>query len=257
MKSYKLFSTIFLLSFFLLISCSSDDGNPTEPSGGDNQGTTNLSGQPLPGVATSADGVLATINYEFQAIPGFPAVALTMGFAQFGGGVDAGTVMVNSNSLGKTSQGGTTFYISPSPTNPTESLNGISFNGSNHSWQVSGAGDVPQFSGSVVSPSSFTLSAPANNAAVSKANGVNISWNNTNGNTKVLIVLVSVSNSGQYYSTEVNDNGSFTIPSSEISSFSGECLLQVVKYNYNSANAGGKTYYMISEIVKSVTITLN
>ena len=257
MKSNKLFTIILLLSFMLLMSCSKDDGNPAEPGAGNNTGNTNNSGQPMPSIAQSGDGVLATISYEFSTVPGFPAAALTMGFAQFGNGVDAGNVSVNSNSLGKTSQGSTTFYISPSPSNPTQTLTGVNFDGSNHNWQVGGSGNVSQFNGSVSSPTNFSVSSPANNASVSKANGINVSWNNSSASSRVLVVLAPVDNSGSYYSSDVNDSGSHTIASADLSGFSGQCMLQVVKYTYNSASSGGKTYYLVAEIVKSLTITLN
>lgn len=257
MKSYRLFITILLLSFTLLMSCSKDDSNPTEPGDGENNGNTNNSGQPIPTVAQSGDGVLATISYEFQTAPGFPAATLTMGFAQFGNGVEGGNVSVNSNSLGKASQNGTTFYISPSPSNPTQSLTGVNFDGSNHNWQVSGSGNVSQINGSVSSPTNFTVSSPASNTTISKSSGITVNWNNTSANSQVLIVLAPINNSGSYYSAETNDNGNYTIASGDLSSFSGECLLQVVKFNYNTASSGGKTYYLIAEIVKSVTITVN
>ena len=257
MNINKLLLASILLSFFLLMSCSSDDSNPTEPDNGTPQQNSNPSGQPLPSMAQGGDGILATISYEFQSAPGFPAVGLKMGFAQFGSGVDGGTVSVNSNSLGKTTASGTTFYISPSPSNPTQTLTGISFDGSNHSWQVSGSGDVAQMSGSVVSPTNFSVSSPANNASVNKANGINVAWSNSSASSRILVVLAAIDNSGNYYYADIDDTGSYTIPASDIGGFSGQCMLQVVKYNYNSVSAGGKTYYLVSEIVKSVTVTVN
>lgn len=257
MKSKKLLFPIIFLSFFFLFACSEED-NPTEPNDtGNGNATTNNSGQPIPSMAQSGDGVLATISYEFQTAAGFPPVGIIMGFAQFGGGIDAGNVTVNGNALGKTTQSGTTFYVTPSPSNPTQSLSGVNFDGSNHNWEVSGSGDVPQISGSVASPTNFSVSSPANNSTVSKANGVNVNWNNTSSNSRVLVVLAQLDNSGNYYSADVDDNGSHTIAAADISGFSGQSMLQVVKYNYASASAGGKTYYMVSEIVKSVTITVN
>ena len=259
MRLRKFAPFLLLFTILFLASCSEED-SPTEPTdtgNGSGQGTTNNSGQPIPSMAQSGDGVLATISYEFQTVPGLPSASISMGFAQFGSGIDGGDVSVNGNSLGKTSQSGTTFYITPSPSNPTQSLSGVSFDGSNHSWQVSGNGDVPQVNGSVASPNSFSVSGPANNASITKSNGVDVSWTNTSANSRVLVVLVDIDNSGNYYAADVDDNGNHTIASGDISSFSGECMLQVVKYNYNTASAGGKTYYLISEIVKSTTITLN
>ncbi|MCZ7604018.1 MAG: hypothetical protein QY331_06490 [Melioribacteraceae bacterium] len=258
MKLSKIVLIMMLFSMFLLISCNKEDGSPTEPEDGGGSGNTNASGQPMPDFGGNSDGVLATINYEFQTMPGFPAAQLSMAFAQFGTGIDGGNVSVNGNSLGKTSQGSTTFYMTPSPSNPTQTLTGVSFDGSNHNWQVSGNGSVPQMSGGVQSPSNFSLTGPANNATVSKSGGINITWSNASNNSNVLVVLAALDNSGSYYAAEgLSDNGSYTIPAGDISGISGQAMLQVVKYNYAPVSAGGKTYYAVAEVVKSVTITVN
>lgn len=260
MKASKIIFFLILVTALFLTSCKEDSSNPTEPENGNGgtSGTSNPSGQPVPNMAGDSDGVLATINYEFETMPGFPAAALNMAFAQFGQGVDGGSVSVNSNTVGKTSQGGTTFYISPSPSNPTATLNGVNFDGSNHNWSVSGNGEVPAINGSVASPRNFSLTVPANNASVSKSGDLTITWNNSSSSSKVLVVLAAINNSGQYYAAEeLNDTGSFTIAASDMSGFSGDCMLQVVKYNYSSVSAGGKNYYLISEIVKSVTLKVN
>jgi hypothetical protein len=71
-------------------------------------------------------------------------------------------------------------------------------------------------------------------------------------------VLVTQVNNGNYFSAdELDDDGSYTVSASSLSKISGEAMLQAVKYTYNAINSGGKDYYMISEIVKSVNITVN
>ncbi len=259
MKSIKLFYTLLIVALIGLSSCSKDENNPVNSNnnGGGNS-LSNPSGQPIPGLAGNADGVLVTIGYEIQTAPGFPGVSISMGFASFGTGVDAGDVSVNGNTLGKTTESGSTFYLTPSPTNPTQTISGVNFDGSNHNWTVAGGNGIPQFSGSVQSPASFGLTAPANNATVSKASGINVTWNNTSSGAKVLVMLVSTTNSSQVYVVEdIADNGSHTIPASSLTNVSGSALLQVVKYRYNSATAGGKSYYMISEVVNNALITIN
>lgn len=256
MRLQKIPILLLLFSTLFLASCSKDEDSPTEP--GETSGTTNKSGQPMPTFGEDAAGVMATISYEYQVSPSLPAATLKLAFAQFGSGVEGGNVSVNGNALGKTTQSNTTFYIVPSPDNPTQQLSGVEFNGSNHSWQVSGSGSVPQLSGNVSSPSSFSLSSPANNSTVSKSNDLNIKWTNTSANSRVLIVLAAMNSSNQYYAAEdLNDSGSFTISSSDLSGFSGDAMLQVVKYNYSGVSVGGDDYYIISEIVKSVTIAIN
>ncbi len=257
MKKHYIIQLLVLLLLVFLVSCSEDD-NPTEPTDDGNEQVSNNSGQPIPAEAKDADGVLATISYEFQTAPGFPPIAIVMGFAQFGSGVDGGNVTVNGNTLGKTTESGTTFYVTPSRTNPTQSLTGVNFNGSDHSWQVSGNGDVPQLSGSVKSPSLFTLTAPTNNASITKSEGVEVTWTNPSADSNVLIVMAALDGSSQYFTSEVlDDDGSHTIAGSDLGNVSGDAMLQVVKYNYSSISSGGKDYYIIAEIVKSVVIKVN
>ncbi|RMD98584.1 MAG: hypothetical protein D6814_07240 [Calditrichaeota bacterium] len=253
----SIFFVLLGLSLAFLVSCSKN--NPTEPSGQEAQQVlSNASGQPIPTVADNVFGVLATINFELQSIPGIPAVGIAMGFAQFGDGLDAGTVSVNAKELGKTTQTGKTIYITPSPSNPTQSLDGLSFDGSEHKWNVSGGNGVSKFSTAVKSPKSFSVTAPTGNATVDKSKGIIVSWNNSSPGSKVLIALVSQNNPEKLYISEnLDDNGSFTIPASKISGMSGQSLLEIVKFNYNLVDSGGKTYAVISEIVKTLTITLN
>jgi len=250
-----------LLSIILMltvIACSEKKNNPTEPGNNDN-GLSNKSGQPIPAFeGTNVNGVMATISYEFASYPGIPAIALNMGFAQFGeSGVDAGVVTVNSNELGKLASSGSTYYLSPSPTNPTASLSGVNFDGSAHSWTVSGGNGIPSLSGSVTSPYSYEITAPASNATVSKASGLTVSWVGGT-NSKVLVYIIALSGSGAaVFSQDLTDNGSHTFSASEVASISGQVMIQVVKYRYNEIATGGKSYYAIAEIVKSVNATVN
>lgn len=257
MKSHiKLFLILVLISL-LSIGCNKED-SPTDPTnGGNTSGNTNPTGQPIPEIADpDANGIMVTIGYSFSTLPGLPSVDLNMAFASFGDDVDAGQVVVNGNELGKTTNEGSTFYMAPDfINNPTGTLSNVTFNGSQHSWTVSGGNGIPAMQGAVVSPSQFSISSPANNASVSKANGINVSWTGSS-NARVIIVLASESGSDFYYSGELADNGSYTIPASELGSISGSSMLQVVKYHYADVNASGKNYYIISEIVKSNTITV-
>ena len=250
-KNIKLLLILVLISL-VFVGCNKDDNNPTDPGNTNNTGT-NPTGQPLPEIDDpDANGIMATIGYSFETLPGLPSVDLNMAFASFGDGVDAGQVVVNGNELGKTTSEGSTFYMAPDfMNNPTATLSGVSFNGSQHNWTVSGGNGIPAMSGGTVSPSQFNITAPANNATVSKASGINVTWSGSS-NARVIIVLASQSGSDYYYSGELNDSGSFTIPASELGSISGQSLLQVVKYHYGDVNAGDHNYYIISEIVKQL-----
>lgn len=258
MVKLKYYLSILLLVLFVA-ACSSDDDNPTDPSNGEGNDITNNSGQPLPQLGQEdITGVMATISYEFATVPGFPAAAITMGFAQFGSGIDAGTVSVNNNTIEKTTQNGTTFYVVPNPSNPTAGLSGVNFDGSAHNWSVSGSGDVPEISGSVNSPRAFNLTAPASNAAITKSNGMDIAWSNTNDASNLLIVIADISNANSYVFIEgVADDGNYTVSADDLNGISGDALVQVVKYNYSIATAAGSNYAVIAEIVKSVTVTVN
>lgn len=242
--------SILVLIALVLISCSKKE-NPVEPPNDPKPGG-NPSGQPIPTFTGTNNGVLATISYQ-QTVSGFN-VDLAVAFAKFGdNGVDAGNVSVNGTAIGKMVSSGSTYYIAPSQTNPVFSLD---FNGTAHNWNVQGGSGVTGFTGSVNSPRAFTLTAPANNATVSKSSGFNVTWSGGTS-SKVMIVLASQSGNGYYATNELNDNGSFNISSANLGNFNGPALLQIVKYNYVSKESGGKNYILVSEIVRSINLTVN
>jgi hypothetical protein len=254
MKQLKSISIFFIMLVFL-VSCSED--LPTEVV---NTEATNASGQPMPEVAgvTDLNGILSTIYYDFDSgIEGIPAIGLSMGYAQFGSMVDGGTVTINNNELSKTTQGSSIFYMKPG-TGSVEQLNNVSFNGLVHKWSVSGSGDIPSFDGDISSPTLFTVTAPANKSTITKANGINITWIRT-GQTdeKILINLISLSGSNSVITEQdLENSGSYKIEASRISSLSGEYMLQIVKYRYKEISANNKAYLIISEVVKTLTLTI-
>lgn len=242
---------IFVLS---IIGCNKSD-NPTEPE------TTSgpSAGQPMPSFDNSADygGTLATIQYSMASpIAGFPAIQTTLVFGILGKGVDGGALTVNNNSIGKLTQGGSTYYLVPNPSNPTQTVSGINFNGSSHNFAISGGNGIPAFNGAVSSPASFNVTAPVANASISKSSNLQVTWGG-GSSSKVLVQIISTSDSKVKSYQELNDTGSHTIPSADLSSFGGDCMVYVVKYNYNVVTGGGKKYYLISEIVKNVVIKIN
>lgn len=240
----------------MLAGCKKNVDNPTEP---EISNSSNPTGQPMPSFVEQPDynGAMATIQYSMASpIAGLPSVSMSMAFASFGAGVDAGAVKVNTNILAKLSSGGKTYYISPDPNNPLANVT-LGWGNSDHTWNVAGGSTVPAITGSVKSPSDFSLISPVAGATVTKTNGIQVKWSSSSS-AKVLVQLVSVSQSASVkVYQELADNGSFTIPSSDISGFNGDCLLYVVKYTYASTTASGKIYYMVSEIVKNLTIKVN
>ncbi|MEW6195015.1 MAG: hypothetical protein AB1521_07665 [Bacteroidota bacterium] len=244
-----------IITILFLVGCNKED-SPTEAN--NSGGSSNQSGQPMPNFDNSDNnGVLATINYETNnPMPNLPPINMNLAFASLGSGVDAGTVSVNNNSLGKLTASGKTYYIIPNPSNPFQQLD-ISFNSSSHSWNVAGGNGIPALSGTVVSPNNFSMTAPANNSSIAKANGMQLTWSGGTS-SKIFVQVISKNdpNKTKYYQ-ELSDNGSYTFSATDLSGISGECLVYVVKYNYNISNNDGKKYYIISEVVKNAAVTLN
>lgn len=257
MKNVKQTLIAFLVIGLLITGCKKED-NPTE-----SNTTTNISnptGQPMPSFSSSADygGAMASISYYISApIAGLPDVSTNAASAIFGDGVDAGAVTVNNNQLGKLNAGGKTYYMAPDVNNPMNVLN-LSWGGANHSWNVAGANGIPALSGSVKSPNDYSITSPSNNASVTKSSGIQVKWSNTSTTSKILVQMINLKNNGQAkVYQELTDNGSYTIPAADLSSFSGDCQIFVVRYTYNYVTAGGKKYYMVSEIVKSINVKVN
>ena len=252
----KLKLILLLVITTLFIGCKKDD-SPTSPTGNTNTGG-NQSGQPIPGFTDSAsvNGVMATIAYEVSTIPGMPAVQMVMAFATFGdNGVDAGEVKVNNNVIGKITSSGSTYYMVPNPSNPTQTISNVNFNGSTHNWTVVGGSGIPALTGGVTSPSTFNITSPAANATITKSSGIQVTWNGGTS-SKVMIVLASTTGNGYFTTEELTDNGTYTIPASQLANISRQALLQVVKYRYAEVTSGGKSYFMIAEIVKNITVTI-
>lgn len=248
---------LFLLFFitFIFFSCNKSD-SPNSPTNV-NPPTSNQSGQPIPTFAGVIDGVLATIQFDFTIQSPFPVPPITykMGFASFNN-KDAGTVKVNSTVIEKNQVGSALYYSSFSPTNPND-LTSVNFNGSAHNWEVTGSADVPAFTGSVTSPSTFTLITPTANATIKKSDGLTIQWTGTSSADSVLIVAVATNNSGYVVKQGVSNSGSYTISASELGNMNGSTLVQVVKYRFSIKNVGTKNFVLVSEVVKAVTVTLN
>ncbi len=254
MKHIK-FVILMLVTILIIASCKEE--NPTEPVP---EESGNLSGQPLPysSGADNFNGILATIQYEYDAgVPGFPPVDFAMGYAQFGNMVDAGTVSVNNTNLSKSKQGDRVFYILPGP-GSTNQLDNANFDGSLHQWKVSGSGNIPSFEGEISSAIKFELKTPLNGSTISKNSDLSITWQKSGyADQRILINLVSVNDSKVVFSEEdLADNGVYTIESSKINSLNGEVLIQVVKYRAKEISVNGKVYLIISEVVKSVTVSV-
>lgn len=256
MKQAKLLLIVAAVFVLIATGCKKED-SPTEST--PTTDISNPTGQPMPSFSDQADygGAMATMYYYMASpIAGIPDIATNAAAAIFNGGVDAGAVTVNNNTLGKISSGGKTYYMAPDPTNPMSQIS-LNWYGNYHNWNVAGANGIPAVTGSVKSPSDYSVTLPITNSSVSKASGIQVRWTNPS-TAKALIQIVNINNKGQVkVYQEVADNGSYTIPAADIASFSGDCMIFVVKYNYSFTTAGGKKYYFVSEMVKSVNVKVN
>ncbi len=252
MKQLLMYS-LGLVTVLLLAGCQ----NPTDTAGNDD--STNKSGQPIPSVNYTGDlefgGILATISFEFETAPNFPAAQFTMGYAFFGNGDNAGDVTVNDQPLSAESSGNTTWYSSFSQTNPSN-LSNVYFNGSWHSWSVGGSDKVPAFEVRVTSPYNFSITSPQS-GTVDISNGLTLYWSGSGGNDSLMIVLVDLDKNKTYTRSGIRFNdGKITIDKADLSGFSGDALLQLVRYNYAIHTTDDRYYVAVAEIVKQATITI-
>lgn len=261
-KSFLFFATAFLAVSLFFVGCKKSDSNPTTPP---DTTPTKKTDQPIPEFGGTVDGVVAAIQFSYD-VPGMPApynkVSMDMGFATFGSeGTDAGAVTVNGKNIAKITSGSTVYYnsfASTDPLNPPTTLN-LNWNGGNHVWSVSGAGSTPAFTIDVPSPNSFTLSNPTASTVAPKSSNLTVTWSGAYGSSvdSVMIVLVPMSGSGTTFTaTTTNKTGSYTIASSSLSGFSGDALLELVKYRYATKTVSGKTYVGVAEIVNTVNFKI-
>ena len=260
-KSFLFFATAFLAVSLFFVGCKKD--STTDPIV--DPTPTKKTDQPIPEFGGTVDGVVAAIQFSYD-IPGVPApynvVSMDMGFANFGSeGTDAGTVTLNGKTISKVTSGSSVYYnsfASTDPLNPPTSL-GLNWNGSTHAWSVSGAGTTPAFTLDVTSPTSFTVSNPTASTVALKTSALNVTWSNANGSSadSVMIILVPMSGSGSTFTaTTTNKTGSYSIPSSSLSGFSGDVMLEIVKYRYAMKTVSGKTYVGVAEIVSTVSFKI-
>ncbi len=221
----------------------------------------NQSGQPIPLSSGSSElefgGVMASISFQFQTVPGFPAAEFVMGYAYFNHGSDAGEVKINNQALKSEGSSGSSWYTSFSQTSPS-SLQDVNFNGTQHNWTVSGKGDIPALNASVTSPLKFNLTSPLTGATITKSSGMNITWSGGSAQSadSMLVMLLDLSNSKTILEQGLPNNGQYTIDSGKLKDFSGDAFLQVVKYRYSITETGNFYYSAVAEIVNQASIII-
>lgn len=218
---------------------------------------TTVAGQPVPDFSAipGHGGTMATIGFDFSDFG--ITVPLSVGYAQFGQpGVDAGVVTVNGDTLAMSSGGSSVNYSSFNSSIPS-SLAHVNFDGTPHTWNISGSTAVPAFSGSVTSPSTFSISKPAANDTITKSSGMTITWTGTSGSDSVMIVLKSMAGSSSFVKAGLPNSGSYQIASANLTDFkAGSALLFVVKYRYVLKASNSRNYAITSEMVKQASVSI-
>lgn len=87
------------------------------------------------------------------------------------------------------------------------------------------------------SPNDYSVTLPTTNSTIS----IQVKWTNPS-TAKALIQIVSEAQVKKLQNMELINNSKLLI-----ASFSGDCMIFVVKYNYSFTTAGGKKYYFVSE----------
>jgi hypothetical protein len=259
-KSILFFVTALLAVTFFFVGCKKDTGT-TDPI---DTTPTQKTDQPIPAFGGTVDGVVAAIQFSYT-IPNVPApynkVEMDMGFANFGDGTDAGTITLNTKTIAKVTSGSSVYYnsfASTDPLNPPTTLD-LNWNGSSHAWSVSGAGTTPAFTLDVTSPTTFTVSNPTASTVASKSSALNITWSGafSTSSDSVMIVLVPLTGSGATFTaTTTNKTGSYSVPASQLSGFSGDAMVEVVKYRYAMKTVSGKSFVGVAEIVNTVNFKI-
>lgn len=255
MKLSKTFlsATIAVTALIFLQSCDKEDGGINSPI---TQNPATVT-QPTPDYSNVANynGTLATINFGYSIL-GF-VIEYSMGFASLGHptAVNAGTVTVNGDTVGSYSQEGQVYYNSFNTTNPS-ALPDVNFDGSTHTWNVAGGNGIPAFSAGVTSPTLFAITLPADNDTITKAGGLQITWTGAAAGPDSLLLMVAATNGGSLVRQGVTNSGNYTFSSTDLAPLTGTAIVSVVKYRYALSAQGGKTYVLVSEVVKTKTITL-
>ncbi|MGD1044543.1 MAG: hypothetical protein ABR936_04330 [Bacteroidota bacterium] len=267
----RLFLTTILIGVVVLAGCNKQDALPNTPTltTPSNPAVTNASGQPVPELSSIPNygGLLSTIQYDYStpAYQGIPSYTVTfkLGFAQFGNGVDVGTVTVVSDTLPKHTDGLKIYYMNNFTLGGT-GLTSVEFsNGSVHNWTISGGGGIPPITSGLytITPVTFAINSPSSGENIVKANGLNINWTNANPNGLDSILIVIVGKGGSFVKSSIlsgssSSQGSYVITGSDLGTMTGTCILQVVKYRYNVVIISSKVYIVLAEIVKQETINL-
>jgi len=250
----KLILSLIIVLGMVTVLCVGCKKNQNPVSSSDTTAKVPQSGYPIPTFGASAGGVLATIQVGYTTNTNTYETHLDLGFVYFGTGTDAGTVSVNGKIVSKITDGTLVYYTSIDSTNLSPSLD-LYWDGTIHSWNVSGSGTIPAFTLDVPSPTTFMVRNPSALSLISKSSDLNVTWSGASSTSSdsIIIVLVPVNGSGSTYTATTNNKtGSYKISANQLSELAGSVLLEVVKYKYEMKTEGGKSFFGVAEIVNKV-----
>lgn len=272
--------TLFLALTFAFTACKKkDDAAPEEQTPATTPtATTNNSSAPNVSIPSDANGALITLKLNTQisqSVPGFTMVinyltSIDNATAVFNSNglptgtatatyENAGTVTVNSNSLGINSNN--TYYKNQTP--PATTF----LNYSGNMWSVSGATGLPAISGSSspAIPSYDTTYFMDNllvNKTITKANGLSIPLSSKlSGSCDSVYVQIVDGGSGKFLKAYASTLSTITISAAQLSGLSNTSNAQFLIAPYKITSVvpqTGKKYYFVSEQANVKTgITIN
>jgi hypothetical protein len=167
--------------------------------------------------------------------------------------VAGGTVSMNGTSLtlvDETANGGGKYYQ-----NDVNFDNTVPFSTSGGSlvFSASGGASFAGLADSITFPNSdIHVTAPTFSTSISKSAGFTVTWNYISGSTNSIAIQVIGDSSG-YQLYLVSDNGNYSVPSADLSAFSGNTRVRVSRISYKSArDASNRNYAMVAYTTSTI-----
>ncbi len=183
---------------------------------------------------------------------------ITAEFNTSDGDVDGGTLQFNGTTIDQ--QSGTHYYTSPEEIHLSGPTYGATFNGTQDVFYLSGSSSFPSFRDTLVSPKgSIMMTAPYTGHSISKSANLLVTWSGTRDSTSGIAIVLR-DTSGASLSKLTSDNGSYTINSSELSTFSttnSYAYITIYKYKYKIKTLSDRKIGIVevSHHTKNVTFT--
>ncbi len=248
MKKSRFLALLMIPLSIGLFSCSEEDEDedptPTTTNNNGGGGSNNNSSASSPQFS-DADAALIAVESVTKTV----GLSITIGtaVATFNDGsgtlVDAGTVMVEGETMTKNSNNSYTYTASQT------APQGISFS-QPIAWSISGSSDVTAFSENRTQ--TFPTVGDVNSAAtVDKSDGYTLSVPNVSGADSVMFFVGDVSK------TLGGSTTSYTFSSAELGSLAnGTSIAQVAAFDIDNKTINSKKVYFLTETVKQLSVTI-